>query len=251
MPSFVSEGIEIAYDIYGAGRPVLFVHGFGSNARVNWLETGWIDTVTAAGYKAIAFDNRGHGRSQKLYDPALYPTRLMAHDAINLIDHLGIEKAGFIGYSMGARISAFAAIDAPDRVAAAVFGGMGANMMHGLETSAEIVAALSADSLDDVTGRIGRQYRIFAEHTRSDRMALAACMQSGREAISEAELRSIKVPVLVAVGSEDRISGGAEPLAELIEKGEALVIPHRDHMRATGDKLFKKGVLDFFGRLSW
>ncbi len=251
MPSFVSEGIEIAYEAFGEGRPVVLVHGFASNLRVNWVDTGWVETITSAGYQAIAIDNRGHGNSEKLYDPALYPTRLMGHDAVNLLDHLGIGKAVFLGYSMGARVCAFAAIDAPDRVAGAVFGGMGANMMQGLDTSAEIVAALRADRLEDVTGRVGRQYRIFAEHTKSDRMALAACMESGREAIAEETFRAMAVPVLVAVGSKDEVSGAAEPLAALIPQGEALVIEGRDHMRATGDKVFKAGVLDFLTRISW
>jgi pimeloyl-ACP methyl ester carboxylesterase len=251
MPTFVSEGLEIAYEVFGHGAPVMLVHGFGSNLRVNWVDTGWVETITSAGYQAIALDNRGHGGSEKLYDPALYPTRLMGHDAINLLDHLGICRAAFIGYSMGARVCAFAAIDAPERVAAAVFGGMGANMMRGLDTSPEIVAALLADRLEDVTGRIGRQYRIFAEHTKSDRQALAACMQSGREAIAEDVFRTMRVPVLVAIGSEDDVSGPAEPLAELIPKGETLIIPRRDHMRATGDRVFKEGVLDFLGRIPW
>lgn len=251
MPSFVSEGIEIAYEVFGEGPPVMLVHGFASNLRVNWVDTGWVETITSAGYQAVAFDNRGHGNSEKLYDPELYPTRLMGHDAVNLLDHLGLGTAVFIGYSMGARVCAFAAIDAPSRVAGAVFGGMGANMMQGLGTSAEIVEALKAERLEDVTGRVGRQYRIFAEHTKSDRMALAACMQSGREAIAEDAFRSMTIPVLVAVGSRDEVSGAAEPLAELIPGGEALVIPGRDHMRATGDKVFKQGVLDFLERITW
>lgn len=249
MPSFLSEGIEIAYETWGKGKPVLFVHGFGSNARVNWLETGWVETVTTVGYQAIALDNRGHGRSAKLYDPALYPTRLMAHDAINLLDHLGIAKAAFIGYSMGTRISAFAALDAPERVAAAVFGGLGINMVNGFSNAAEIIAALRAASLDAVRDRIGRQYRIFADHTGSDRNALAACMASGREAITREALAQLAMPILVAVGSKDDVSGAAEPLAALFEKGETLIIPQRDHMRATGDKVFKAGVLDFLGRV--
>ncbi len=251
MPCFVSEGIEIAYEVFGEGPPVMLVHGFGSNRRVNWVDTGWVETITSAGYKAIAVDNRGHGESEKLYDPTLYPTRLMAHDAVNLLDHLGIEKAVFIGYSMGARVCAFAAIDAPSRVAGAVFGGMGANMMRGLDTSEEIVAALRADKLEDITGRVGRQYRIFADHTKSDRKALAACMESGREAIEEDLFREMTVPVLVAVGSKDEVSGAAEPLADLIPNGEALVIPGRDHMRATGDKVFKEGVLAFLQSITW
>ncbi len=249
MPSFSSEGIEIAYEVWGSGKPVMFVHGFGSNFRVNWVDTGWIETVTSVGYQAIAFDNRGHGRSGKFYDPSLYRARLMAHDAVNLLDHLGFDRAAFVGYSMGARISAFAAIDAPRRVAAAVFGGMGANMMKSLVNSEAIIAALRADAIEHVPTRIGRQYRAFADRSGSDREALAACMLGGREAVPPEDLKTLRQPILVAVGSEDDISGPAEPLAALIGTSETLIIPGRDHMRATGDKVFKSGVLDFLDRV--
>ena len=249
MPVFTSEGIEIAYDVFGTGKPVLLIHGFGSNANVNWIDTGWVQAVNDAGYQAIVLDNRGHGRSQKLYDPAYYPSRIMAHDAINLLDHLGIEQAALLGYSMGARITAFAALDAPSRVGALVIGGLGIKILNNLPASGEIVAALRADRLEDVKGRIGRQYRIFAEHTKSDREALAACMASGREAFSEDMLRGITQPALVAVGSEDVVGGPAEPLAALLPQGEALVIEGRDHMRATGDKQFKSGAIEFLKRV--
>ena len=79
-------------DVYGEGKPLLFIHGFGSNGKVNWVDTGWVETLVGAGYQAITFDNRGHGRSEKLYDPALYSARIMARDAINLLDHLGIKS---------------------------------------------------------------------------------------------------------------------------------------------------------------
>ncbi|MBU1174351.1 MAG: alpha/beta hydrolase [Alphaproteobacteria bacterium] len=249
MRSFLSDGIEIAYDVFGEGRPVLMIHGFGSNSRVNWIDTGWVQAVTGAGYQAIVLDNRGHGRSQKLYDPALYSSRLMAHDPINLLDHLHIGKAALIGYSMGARIAAFAALDAPDRVAAAIIGGLGIRILEGLDTSAEIAAALRAESLSSVKGRIGRQYRIFAEHTGSDLEVLAVCMEAGRSPFSTAMLAELGQPILVAVGSKDDIAGPAEPLAARIDKGEALVIDGRDHMRATGDKQFKAGALSFLGRV--
>ena len=248
MPVFISEDIEIAYDVFGAGKPVMMIHGFGSNANVNWIDTGWVETVTDAGYQVITLDNRGHGRSQKLYDPAYYPSRIMAHDAVNLLDHLGIEQAALVGYSMGARIAAFAALDAPGRVGAAVIGGLGIKILEGLAANAEIVAALNAERLEDVKGRIGRQYRIFAEHTKSDRKALAACMEAGRQSFTEDMLREIGQPMLVAVGSEDEVAGPAEPLAALLPKGEALVIAGRDHMRATGDKRFKAGTLEFLKR---
>jgi pimeloyl-ACP methyl ester carboxylesterase len=251
VPHFSSDGIDISYETYGEGPPVLLIHGFGSSIAVNWVETGWTDTLVTAGYSVVAFDNRGHGDSQKLYDGAAYRPALMADDARRLLDHLKIERAAVIGYSMGARIAAFLSLAHPDRVAATVWGGMGMTLISGLSDSAEIIAALNAPSLASVPGRTGRQFRIFADRTGADRRALAACMETSREPMPEEDVKRIEVPVLVATGSDDVMVGPPEPLADLLPNGEAFTIPNRDHMRATGDREFKKAALEFLMRCDY
>lgn len=248
MPEFSSQGIAIAYQVQGEGRPILLIHGFASSAEVNWVATGWVDTLVKAGYQAIALDNRGHGRSRKLYDPQLYFAREMANDARRLLDQLGIARLPVIGYSMGARIASFLALDHPERVAALVLGGMGLNLVTGLADSEPIIAALTAETLSEVTHPTGRQFRIFAEHTGADRAALAACMINSRQPMAEADVRRIAVPALVAVGEEDTMAGDPAALAALLPQAEAFVIPRRDHMRATGDKAFKSAALEFLAR---
>jgi pimeloyl-ACP methyl ester carboxylesterase len=248
MPSFLSDGIGIAYEVHGEGRPILCIHGFGSSGKVNWVDTGWVATLNEAGYQAITFDNRGHGASRKLYDTKLYFAHDMAQDAANLLDHLGIEKAPVIGYSMGARISAFLALNHPEKVTASVWGGMGINLVTGLADSETIISALTAESLSQVTDRIGRQFRIFADHNKADKAALAACMVSSREPMPEAQVRQIKGPVLVATGADDDMAGPASALAALLPQGEAFTIERRDHMRATGDPQFKRAALEFLAR---
>ena len=248
MPTFLSDGVSLAYDVFGAGRPILLIHGFASNVEINWVSTGWVETLVGAGYRVIALDNRGHGKSQKLYDPNLYFAHEMAADAARLLDHLGIGRLPVIGYSMGARIAAFLALATPRRVSCAVFGGMGLNLVTGLADSEAIISALTAETLAEVTDKAGRQFRIFAEHSRADRAALAACMINSREPMPEAEVRRIGTPILVAVGSDDEMAGPAEALAALLPHGEAFTIARRDHMRATGDAAFKDAALAFLAR---
>jgi len=245
VPSFLSNGIAIAYEEHGEGAPILLIHGFGSSGKINWIDTGWVETLTGAGFRAVTYDNRGHGESRKLYDTNLYHAHEMAEDAKRLLDHLGIERAAVLGYSMGARIAAFLALAHPNRVSCEIWGGMGMNLISGLNDSEEIIDALTAESLDDVRGRTGRQFRIFAEHNKADRAALAACMVTSREPMSEEQVRSIDLPVLVANGDKDNMAGPAEPLAALLPKGEAFVIERRDHLRATGDPQFKQRTLEF------
>lgn len=248
MPTYQSDGLTLAYESFGAGRPVLCIHGFASSGKVNWIDTGWVETLVGAGYRAIVLDNRGHGASAKPHDPERYYPTDMARDAVALLDHLGIERSAILGYSMGARISAFLAYEHPERVACVIFGGMGMNLINGLSDGNDIISGLLAPSLDGLTHPTARQFRIFADHTKSDRLALAACMETSRQPMARADVRRINVPVLVAVGEADEMAGPPGPLAELLRQAEAFVIPKRDHMRATGDKAFKAAALDFLGR---
>lgn len=248
MPSFLSDGLTLNYEIAGDGPPVLCIHGFASSGQVNWIDVGWVETLVSAGYSAITLDNRGHGKSDKPHDPERYHPQDMARDAVALLDHLKIEQAAVLGYSMGARIAAFMAFEHEDRVACVIFGGMGMNLINGLSDGNDIIAGLRAPSLDTLTHPTARQFRIFADHTKSDREALAACMETSRAPMARADVRRINVPALVAVGETDTMAGPPESLAELMPHGEAYVIPKRDHMRATGDKAFKAAGLAFLGR---
>jgi pimeloyl-ACP methyl ester carboxylesterase len=126
MPSFRSDGVEIAYSVHGEGDPILLIHGFASSAKVNWIDTGWVSTLVRDQRRAIVFDNRGHGNSGKLYDPACYGAPTMAEDARGLLDHLEIARADVMGYSMGARIAAFLAIGAHRRSRTLPRSGCGA-----------------------------------------------------------------------------------------------------------------------------
>jgi pimeloyl-ACP methyl ester carboxylesterase len=245
MPSFDSDGVSLFYIDEGEGEPVLLIHGFASNIAANWQDTGWVDTLTGAGRRVVAFDNRGHGRSQKLYEAERYGAPIMAEDARRLLDHLGIERADVMGYSMGARIAAFLVLNHPQRVRSVVFGGLGINMVRGMVGSGPLAKALEAKSIDDVTNDTARSFRAFAEATRSDLAALAACMRGPREKVTAERLAGIAVPTMVAVGTADVIGGSGAELAQLIPGASLLDIEGRDHMRAVGDARFKQGVLDF------
>jgi pimeloyl-ACP methyl ester carboxylesterase len=245
MQSFDSDGVRIAYMDEGEGEPILLIHGFASNVAANWIDSHWVRTLTQGGRRVIVYDNRGHGQSEKLYDPVLYGAPMMAEDARRLLDHLGIARADVLGYSMGARVAAFLVFAHPERVRSVVFGGLGINMVRGMVGSGPLARALEAPRMEDVTNETARSFRAFAEQTKSDLKAVAACMRGPREKVTADQLASIAVPALVAVGSEDVIGGSGEELAALIPNAQFLDIAGCDHMKAVGDKRFKQGVLDF------
>lgn len=252
---FDSAGVSIAYideaahaDAPSQALPVLLIHGFASNISMNWLLPGWVETLRQAGFRVIAFDNRGHGQSEKIYDLEKYGAPLMADDAARLLDHLGVARAHVMGYSMGSRIAAFLTLKYPDRVARLIFGGLGINMVRGMAGTGPIAHALEAPSIDDVTNPTARTFRAFAEQTKSDLKALAACIRSSREPLPAEKLATIKSPVLVAVGENDVIGGSAEALAAVIPGARGFVIPGREHMKAVGDKAYKAAVIEFLTR---
>ena len=249
--TFPSQGLTLRYLDEGdpAGHPVVLVHGFASSAMVNWVHPGWVKTLGEAGYRVIALDNRGHGGSDKPHDPAAYHPAVMADDVAALLDHLRLPEAHVMGYSMGARISTFLALAHPDRVASLVLGGLGIGLVEGVGDWDPIAAALRAETLDTVTDPKGRMFRAFADQTGSDRVALAACIETSRVLVTAEEAGRIEQPVLIGVGTKDDIAGDPEPLARLMPHARAVSIPNRDHMLAVGDKVWKKAVLDFYAEI--
>ncbi len=245
MRHFEQDGIAIAYIDEGEGEPILLIHGFASNLVTNWVDTGWVRTLIEAGRRVIAYDNRGHGHSGKLYDPDAYGAPSMAEDGRRLLDHLGVARADVMGYSMGARIATFLTLAHQDRVRSLIIAGLGINLVRGMVGSGPIARALEAPRIEDVSNDTARSFRAFAESTRSDLKALAACIRGPREKITPEQLATIAVPTLVAVGSDDVIGGSGAELASLIPHAQFLEIKGRDHMRAVGDATFKQGVLDF------
>ena len=248
MKFFPHDGFELAFidqQTDSGGEPVLLIHGFASTHLVNWVQPGWIKTLNGAGYRTIALDNRGHGSSSKSYHAADYAPEKMASDAAALLDHLGIERAHVMGYSMGARIAAFLALARPEKVASLVFGGLGIGMVDGVGDWDPIAGALLADDPASVTHPRGRAFRGFADQTKSDRKALAACIETSRTLLTPDQIGRIAQPTLIAVGTNDDIGGSPEALARLMPNAQSFAIEGRDHMLAVGDRTFKQRVVEF------
>jgi pimeloyl-ACP methyl ester carboxylesterase len=246
MPTFKHGDVEIAYLDQGTGDPIVLVHGFASNKETNWVQPGWVSTLTRDNRRVLALDNRGHGQSAKLYDPVDYHTDLMAGDVVALVEHLGLGRIDIMGYSMGGRISAVVAARHPHHVRSVVLAGIGTNLIEGAGFRSDVAGALEAPSIDDVSDPLGKAFRLFAEQTKSDLKALAACLRGSRgAALSRAEVGSIRAPALVAAGTKDDLVGSPHDLAAMIPGAHALDIPNRDHMLAVGDRVYKAGVLAF------
>jgi pimeloyl-ACP methyl ester carboxylesterase len=253
LQHFSSAGIDIAFiDVaplgHDLGEPILLIHGFASNHRVNWVRPRWVETLSQAGRRVVAFDNRGHGQSQKLHAPEDYRADLMTKDGVNLLAHLGLERADVMGYSMGARIASVLALEQPNLVRSLILGGLGDRLVRDAGLPEAIAEAMEAPSLDSLVDPTQRLFRAFADQTKSDRAALAACVRGSRRRLTPEEAARITQPALVAVGERDTLAGDPSKLIALLPQAEALLIPGRDHNLAVGDKAFKAAALDFLAR---
>ena len=120
---FMSKDVKIHYVVQGKGEPVILVHGLDSSAKMNWEMPGTVAEL-AKHYQVIAFDNRGHGQSDKPQAEGQYGVQ-MVEDVVRLMDHLNLPKAHVVGYSLGGMIALKLPTLHPERVSSAVLGGMG------------------------------------------------------------------------------------------------------------------------------
>lgn len=246
MPSFQHDNLEIAYLAEGEGEPIVLVHGFASNKEINWVLPSWTAGLKQAGRRVIALDNRGHGHSSKPHGASAYTMQHMAGDTLALLDHLKIDRADYLGYSMGGRIGMYLALNHPDRIRSSSLGGIGASIITGPGRRVQIIEALTAKSAAEITDPVAKSFRVFAEQTKSDLKALIACMDGLRVQFSEKELAAIRVPMLIVRGADDDdIAGPGAEIAKVIPGCEYIELPHRNHMTAVGDRGFKEGVAAF------
>jgi len=248
MAYFDSNGVQIYFEEHGKGEPVVLVHGFASRAEHNWGAMNWFTTL-GAHYRVIALDCRGHGKSGKPHDPAAYGGETMGDDVIRLMDHLGIKRTLIMGYSMGARIVTGLLMLHPERLRAAVLGGIGAATASAPSFSRQpIVDALLAENISNVKEQRARDFRQFAETTGNDLKALAACMGSNRQDFTAEKIaaQKIRVPAMIVIGTKDLLVGNPKLLHDAIPNSKLVMLEGRDHLSAPGDQRYKEAVLEFF-----
>ena len=251
MPAMTAaDGVEIVYDTWGEPSPeppVILHHGFIADGNLNWVLPGVVRALEAAGRRAVVLDARGHGRSGKPHDPALYGEATMARDVASLADAVGTDRYDLVGYSMGAIVSLITATRDP-RIRRLVVGGVGAGVaeLGGVDTrvvdNRALVAALDADDAGAITDPAAAGFRQFADAVGGDRRALAA--QARRVHAEAIPLDRIGAPTLIIAGREDLLAARPEVLAAAIP-GARVAPVGGDHMGAIADPDFARLIVDF------
>lgn len=245
MPSFDSDGVNIVYETFGAGAPVILCHGFAAHRRQAWMANDWQGTLMTAGREAVLFDHRGHGDSEKLYKQEDYSIPVMAGDILRLMDKLQIDKAPIISHSMGARITLHLTIHHPDRLDAAVLIGVGEYMLDPRRNPSLMAEALLSEEPWNIEDEAAASFRAFVDSTRGDHRALAACTQGIPMPLSREELAGISLPVLVIGAQQDEFSGDAAPLADAIPGAKHATVPYTSHHSVLAENKTKDIVFEF------
>ncbi|HEY7979169.1 MAG TPA: alpha/beta hydrolase [Rhizomicrobium sp.] len=246
MAQFLSGDVSIAYDDVGTGgRPVILVHGFASNRNENWRRTGWYGAFERRRVRLVALDNRGHGESGKPHDASAYGRTMMTGDIFALMDHLGVQRADLLGYSMGARLALAAALAKPERFGDLILGGIGGALFDPPPPGTPMADAMKAPTIDAITEPLLKSFRQFADEQGEDRLALAACSEGRDTNFTPDEVSRLAVHTLVVAGARDQLAGDPEELAAIIPGAKAVTLPGCDHFSAIPHALFKAAVFDF------
>jgi pimeloyl-ACP methyl ester carboxylesterase len=251
VKSFIAwDGLEIAYREWGeetALAPVVLHHGFVADAEANWVATGVVDALTAAGRRILAPDARGHGRSDKPHDPTRYGEQRMARDLAGLLDVTGVPQIDLVGYSMGAVVSLIFS-SSEQRVRRLVVGGVGSGIIEcgGVDRRAvsneSIIHALSVEDLSTLEESGAQPFRMLADALGADRQALVA--QASAIYRGEIALDRISAPTLILAGDDDPLAVRPEVLARAIPDATLRIISG-NHVGALADPRFTQSIVDF------
>jgi pimeloyl-ACP methyl ester carboxylesterase len=243
MPHFSSfDGVEIHYEIEGDGPPVVLLHGIIANFELNWRSPGISKAIVDAGFRVVGPDARGHGHSGKPHESSAYGDDAMAKDVVALFDHLGLERADVVGYSMGAAVAMrFAARD--HRIRRIVLGGFGGRFGDRSRPEEEVhsrfASAFDAPDISTVPEEF-RPFRQFAEGSGMDMDALRALVRSNWFS-GGFDATKVKVPTLVICGDEDV---SPYELAESLPDGRAMLISG-NHFAAVLDPALATEIVSF------
>ena len=245
--------MRISYQVWGSGRPIVLVHGWGVDSDQNWVQPGWVDGLRSS-RQVVALDVRGHGLSDKPLDPQAYTYAAMSTDVVAVLDHLDIAQADFLGYSMGAFIGAYLLGHAADRLGSVVLGGIGDETDASAAVATTIAAALRAEDPSTIADPVGAAYRSFIDaNPRSDREALAVSaltmwpdgypVRIGGDGLGRVSNR-----VLIINGGNDLpYVDTAASLVAAVPGATYVIVPGLDHLQAVWDPNYRAAVVEFLG----
>lgn len=236
----MNQELRLHYEVHGAGKPVVLLHGGTVSFEHNYGIYGWIKQLNESGLQVIGLDFRGHGKSDKPHDPAAYGTRNLASDVIAVLDHLGLNRASLIAYSIGTAVALHLLRSSPERFERAALIATGDGLIgHPPHTFAAVIPALAlvldrTEYPRDLPKHLAAYWN-FIQATGGDRVAMLAFAKASYPALTVEEASSIHTPTLVVSGENDPVLGRGPRLADALAHGEYVEIAGADHFSLAAD----------------
>jgi pimeloyl-ACP methyl ester carboxylesterase len=246
MPYVSNQGVRIYYEVEGLGPPLVLAHGISASLE-DWRDVGWVEALKDR-YQLILVDARGHGRSDKPHDPDSYRPIHLAMDHVAVLDDIEVEKAHFLGFSMGGIACLGAGIHAPDRCTSLMMGGTQPFARDERQAGAEFPIPKPFQGLPDGDNPIdqllmsgGEAWAAFFEANmevspnmkmrllKNDFEALSARRAVMYEKDLSRNLASVQMPCLIYVGEDEPAYGGAKQLADHLPDAKFIAFPGLHH----------------------
>jgi pimeloyl-ACP methyl ester carboxylesterase len=266
MPYVSNQGVRIYYEVEGLGPPLVLAHGISASLE-DWREVGWVEALRDR-YQLILVDARGHGRSDKPHDPDSYRQIHLAMDHVAVLDGVGVEKAHFLGYSMGRIVCLGAGIHAPERCFSLMMGGTQPYARDERPAGTEFPAPKpfrgmpdGNNPIDQLLMRGGEAWSAFFEANmevsasmkmrlmKNDFEALIAQRAVMYERSLSRYLDPVQMPCLIYVGEDEPAYGGAKQLADSLPDAKFVAFPGLNHFEMlTSIDLILPEILHFLSK---
>ena len=239
------DGLNLAWTETGSpnGRPTLVLHGFLASAQLNWIDPGLASAMAATGRRIILPDLRGHGQSEAPTSPAAYPKDALPQDQEVLLAQLGMTDFDLVGYSLGARTAVRMLARGHSRPAKVFLGGMGEAGITTVGTRKDYFEDGIRNGPNAKDARAGAYIQtILKQRGMSPEAALGVL--STQVSTSREVLTTIKTPVLVVNGDQDRDNGDPMALAAALGNATCQLVPG-NHLSAVAEPAFRDALVAF------
>jgi pimeloyl-ACP methyl ester carboxylesterase len=239
-----SDGVRLHVEVTGpaSGATVVMVHGFAGSVALAWDGPDVIRRVAAAGRRVIAFDLRGHGRSDAPLDEASYGDDRLVRDLGEVVAAFADDNATAVGYSMGAAITLLAFQDGLAVRTAVIGAAPPATLRWTADDEALKTAALAALEGASEPDPVMAAWIADLERTGVNRRALAAVLRGHQPVVEHWD--RITVPVLVIAGHDDLMAAPPAAIAARLANGRSLTVPG-DHFGAVATPEFVGAILEY------